>query len=298
VTSAVQTAAARPLAPAIGAAPRLSPDALWGTVLVLPYLAVFVLFVAYPVGYGLWLGSGVSNYVRLWNDPIFVRAVMNTLVFLLLAVNLKLFLALLLSGFFLQPYRWIRWLSLIFILPWAIPSLVTILSFRWMLNAEWGMINNLIFRLTTEDGPAWLNSPTLAFGAVILVHVWKYLPFWTLILLAGRMAIPQELYESATMDGANRWQLFRFVTLPGIGNLYITCTLLSTILTLGDFNSVYLLTGGGPNDTTHVLATLGIRYAFGLAEIGMGVATVIVALPLVIPLVIFMIRRLGREVER
>jgi multiple sugar transport system permease protein len=298
VTSAVQAdVASRPVAPA-SAGFRLSPEALWGTILVLPYLAVFVLFVAYPVAYGLWLGSGLSNYVRLWNDPIFVRAVMNTLAFLLIAVNLKLFLALLLSGFFLQPYRWIRWLSLLFILPWAIPSLVTILSFRWMLNAEFGMINNLIFRLTFEDGPAWLNSTGLAFGAVVVVHVWKYLPFWTLILLAGRMAIPTELYESATMDGASRWQLFRYVTLPGIGNLYVTCTLLSTILTLGDFNSVYLLTGGGPNDTTHVLATLGIRYAFGLAEIGMGVATVIVALPLVIPLVIFMIRRLGREVER
>ena len=275
----------------------MSPEALWGAMLVLPYLAVFVLFVAYPVAYGLWLGASPANYVRLWNDPIFVRAIVNTLVFLIIAVNLKLFLALLLSGFFLYPYSWVRWISFVFILPWAIPSLVTILSFRWMLNAEWGMINQLIFRLTLDDGPAWLNSPTLALSAVIVVHIWKYLPFWTLILLAGRMAIPAELYESAQIDGANRWQLFRFVTLPGIGNLYVTCTLLSTILSLGDFNSVYLLTGGGPNDTTHVLSTLGIRYAFGLAETGMGVATVIVALPLVIPLVIVMIRRFGRAVE-
>ena len=298
MTSAVETrAAGPPLAPA-PAGLRLSPEAFWGTILVLPYLAVFILFVAYPVGYGFWIGSAPSNYTRLWNDPIFVRTVTNTLAFLLIAVNLKLFLALLLSGFFLHPYRWIRWLSFVFILPWAIPSLVTILSFRWMLNGEFGMINNIIFRLTFEDGPAWLTSPTLAFGAVVVVHVWKYLPFWTLILLAGRMAIPTELYESAMMDGASRWQLFRHVTLPGIGNLYITCTLLSTILTLGDFNSVYLLTGGGPNDTTHVLATLGIRYAFGLAEVSMGVATVIVALPLVVPLVIFMIRRLGREVQQ
>jgi multiple sugar transport system permease protein len=284
--------------PAISAAREpMSPEALWGAVLVLPYLTVFVLFVAYPVTYGLWLGASPANYVRLWNDPIFVRAVVNTLVFLIIAVNLKLFLALLLSGFFLHPYAWVRWVSFIFILPWAIPSLVTILSFRWMLNAEWGMINQLIFRLTFDDGPAWLNSSTLAMSSVIVVHVWKYLPFWTLILLAGRMAIPAELYESAQIDGANRWQLFRFVTLPGIGNLYVTCTLLSTILSLGDFNSVYLLTGGGPNDTTHVLSTLGIRYAFGLAETSMGVATVIVALPLVIPLVIIMIRRFGREVE-
>ena len=295
--SAVQHEVARRAVVGVVRGPRVSPEALWGTVLVLPYLAIFALFVAYPVAYGLWLGSSPANYLRLWNDPIFIRTVVNTLLFLLIAVNVKLFLALLLSGFFTHPDRWVRWLSFIFILPWAIPSIVTILSFRWMLNAEWGMINNLVFRLTGDDGPLWLNSPTLALGAVIVVHIWKYLPFWTLIMLAGRLAIPQDLYEAAAVDGANAFQRFLHVTVPSLRNLYITSTLLSMILTLGDFNSVYLLTGGGPNDTTHVLATLGIRYAFGLAEVNMGVATVVVALPLVIPMVIYMIHRLRRDRE-
>ncbi|MEE8515550.1 MAG: sugar ABC transporter permease, partial [Alphaproteobacteria bacterium] len=131
-------------------------------------------------------------------------------------------------------------------------------------------------------------------GSVFAVHIWKYLPFWTLILLAARMAVPRDLYETAELDGATAFQKFRYVTFPHIRNVYITSTLLSTIFTLGDFNSVYLLTGGGPVDATHVLATLGIRYAFDLGEIGLGVATVITALPVMVPLVILLIRRLGR----
>jgi multiple sugar transport system permease protein len=139
--------------------------------------------------------------------------------------------------------------------------------------------------------------PHLALGSVITVHIWKYLPFWTLILLAGRMAISRDLYEAARIDGASRTQQFLYVTWPQIRNLYLTSTLLSTIWSLGDFNSVYLLTGGGPNDTTHVLATLGIRYAFRLFQLDMGVATVITALPILVPLVILLVRRLGRRTE-
>jgi multiple sugar transport system permease protein len=132
---------------------------------------------------------------------------------------------------------------------------------------------------------------------VITVHIWKYLPFWTLILLAGRMAIPHDLYEAARIDGASRMQMFMYVTWPQLRNLYITSTLLSTIWSLGDFNSVYLLTTGGPNELTHVLATLGIRYAFRLMQLDMGVATVMTALPILIPLVILLLRRLGQRVQ-
>ena len=128
---------------------------------------------------------------------------------------------------------------------------------------------------------------------MIATHIWKYLPFWTLILLAGRMAIPTDLYEAATIDGATPLQKFGYVTWPNLNNLYITSTLLSTIWSLGDFNSVYLLTGGGPAEKTHVLATLGIRYAFNLQEIGVGMATVMTALPVLIPLLIVLVAASG-----
>lgn len=290
MTSATATA------PAIGGQAGTKTAAswqLWGAILVAPYVLVFVLFVIYPVVYAFWLAHDPQSYVRLVNDPIFVRTVINTLVFLAVAINLKMALALLLSGFFLVPRWWIRGLMVLFILPWAVPSIPTILSVRFMLNPEWGVINQTIFKLTFEDGPNWLNDPSLALFFAILVHIWKSLPFWTLILMSGRMAIPTDLYEAASVDGASKLQQFRFVTWPSISQLYLTCALLSTIWTLGDFNSVYLLTGGGPADLTHVLATLGIRY-LRLAEVDLSMATIVTALPLILPLVYFMMKRLSK----
>ena len=272
---------------------RMSAWQVWGIVMIAPYILVFLAFVLYPVAYGLWTARHPQSYVHLWEDPIFARSVVNTLVFLLVGVNIKMFVALMLSGFFVQTRPWIRWLSLLFILPWAVPSIPTILSFRFMLNPEWGVINQLIFKFTADDGPNWLNDPTLALTLAILVHIWKSLPFWTLILIAGRLAIPGELYEAALVDGASNPQKFRHITWPSMQNLYLTCVILSMIWTLGDFNSVYLLTGGGPADLTHVLATLGIRY-LRLDQVDLSMAAIVCAMPLVLPLVYFMMKRLSR----
>jgi multiple sugar transport system permease protein len=275
-------------------APRaLSRWEFWGRMLVLPYVLVFVVFVLYPVCYGLWLARDPGNYVKLAEDPIFFRTAVNTLLFLFIGVNLKMAVALGLSGFFVQTRWWIKALSLLFILPWAVPSIPTILSVRFMLNPEWGVINSTIFRMTGLDGPNWLNDPTLALSFSVLMHIWKSLPFWTLILLAGRLAIPSEQYEAASVDGATRWQKFCFITWPSMKGLYFTSTILSLIWTLGDFNSVYLLTGGGPADLTHVLATLGIRY-LRLDQINLAMASIVVALPFVLPLVFVMMKRLGK----
>jgi multiple sugar transport system permease protein len=219
--------------------------------------------------------------------------VANTAAFLLVGINVKMVIALFLSGFFVHPQRWIRWLSMLFIIPWAVPSIPTILSVRFMLNPEWGVINTTIFRLTGQDGPNWLNDPTLALSFSMLMHVWKSLPFWTLILVAGRLAIPGEQYEAASVDGATALQKFRFITWPAMRSLYLTSTILSMIWTLGDFNSVYLLTGGGPADLTHVLATLGIRY-LRLDQVDLAMASIVVSLPLVLPLVYFMMKRLSK----
>src|SRR5882762_3971391 len=235
---------------------RLTAPQIWGFVLLAPYVLVFLAFVLYPVGYGLWLARHPASYVDLWNDPIFARSAVNTLFFLLVGINLKMVVALFLSGFFIQSRSWIKWLSVLFILPWAVPSIPTILSVRFMLNPEWGVINQLIFRFTGDDGPNCL-------------------------------------YEAAEVDGASWWQKFRFITWPSVMTLYLTCTLLSMIWTLGDFNSVYLLTGGGPADLTHVLATLGIRY-LRLDQLDLSMAAIVCALPLVLPLVYFMMKRLSR----
>lgn len=271
----------------------LSQWEFWGRIFVIPYILVFVILVLFPVGYGLWLARNPESYVKLFADPIFFRTVINTLIFLIVAINLKMVVALLLSGFFVRTNWWIKILSVIFILPWAVPSIPTILSVRFMLNPEWGVINQTIFKLTGLDGPNWLNDPTLALMFSMLMHIWKSLPFWTLIFVAGRMSIPAEHYEAASVDGASSLQKFRFITWPSMKTLYVTSLLLSMIWTLGDFNSVYLLTGGGPADLTHVLATLGIRY-LRLDQLDVAMASIVVALPIVLPLVYFMMKRLSK----
>jgi multiple sugar transport system permease protein len=272
---------------------RLSPSLVWGIVLLAPYVLVFAAFVVYPIGYGLGRARQPASYVALFNDPIFARAAVNTLIFLVVGINIKMLIALFLSGFFVEQRSWIKWLSVLFILPWAVPSIPTILSVRFMLNPEWGMVNQIIFKLTGDDGPNWLNDPAVALSMAIGVHIWKSLPFWTLILMTGRLAISHDLYEAADVDGASWWQKFRFITWPSMLTLYITCTLLSMIWTLGDFNSVYLLTGGGPADLTHVLATLGIRY-LRLDQLSLAMASIVCALPFVLPLIYFMMKRLSR----
>ncbi len=290
-SATLQTGSALP--PARAGSRSLSQYEFWGRIFVVPYLLVFVILVLFPVGYGLWLARNPESYVKLFADPIFFRTVVNTLIFLIVAINLKMVIALFLSGFFVNTRWWIKILAVLFILPWAVPSIPTILSVRFMLNPEWGVINQTIYKLTRIDGPNWLNDPTLALCFSMLMHIWKSLPFWTLILVAGRMAIPAEQYEAAAVDGATTWQKFRFITWPSMRTLFVTSLILSMIWTLGDFNSVYLLTGGGPADLTHVLATLGIRY-LRLDQLDVAMASIVVALPLVLPLVYFMMKRLSK----
>jgi multiple sugar transport system permease protein len=264
----------------------------WALAFVVPYLGVFLAFVVYPALYGLWLGSEPSLYSELFSDPIYQSTVVNTLLFIGIGVNLKMFIALLLSGFFMRPGWWVKALLMIFILPWAVPALPSFISIHWMLNGEWGLLNNLLYAMFHIDGPSWLNERWTALGSVIVSHIWKWTPFWTVILLAGRMAIPTEINDAAKVDGATGVRNFIYVSFPLLANLYLICTLLSTIFTLGDFNEVYFITGGGPANLTHVLATLGVRDAFDLAQPRLGVAAVMSALPLMIPLVIILMRKL------
>ncbi len=274
-----------------------SLEVTWGLIFLIPYIVVFALFVIYPIGYGVYLGADPAGYRHVFNDPIYYRTAVNTVVFLLLAVNLKMVLALALSGFFAMPHWWVRVLGVLFLLPWVIPHVPSIMSIRWMLNSEWGMINNILWDMFGVIGPAWLVDVKLAFGGVIAVHIWKYLPFWTMIFVTGRMAIAPAYYEAAAIDGAGGFAMFRYITWPMLRNLFITSMLLSIIWSLGDFNSVYLLTGGGPIDRTNTFATLGIRYSFQQGNFEAGVATVITALPFLVPLVVILIKRLNARVD-
>jgi multiple sugar transport system permease protein len=267
-------------------------ELVWALAFIVPYAAVFVGFVVSPIGYALWMAGRPSLYAELVSDPLYLRTVVNTLVFAGVGVNVTMFLALLLSGFFLRRRWWIKPLLAVFVLPWLIAAAQACVSFHWMLIGELGLVDRILSELFGIDGPVWFNNRWLAAGSNIAVHTWKWLPFWTVIFLAARMTIPRDLYDAATVDGATGVRRFIHVTFPLMANLYLICTLLATLWALGDFTTVYLVSGGSPAHSSEVLATLGFRYAFAIARPELGVAAVLSALPVLIPIVIVMIRRL------
>ena len=265
---------------------------VWAIAFALPYIAVFFAFVLYPIVYGIWLGAQPELYSQLFADPRYLTAVVNTLLYVGIGVNVKMFLAFLLSGFFMRKRWWVKALLVVFILPWATPALPAYMSIHWFVNGQWGMLNNILYYLFGVDGPVYLNDRWMGLACNIGAYIWKNLPFWTIILLAGRMAIPQELYEAAAVDGATGMRRFVHVTYPLMANLYLVCILLDTVFALGDFNATFFVSGGGPAMSTEVLATLGIRYAFTVALPRLGVACVMSALPVLIPLVFILMRKL------
>ncbi len=270
----------------------------WAIAFVVPYAAVFCAFVVYPIAYGLWMAGDPSLYGELIADPLYARTVINTVLFVGFGVNVKMFLALLLSGFFMRRRWWIRALLPIYILPWALPAIPAFVSFHWMLIGEEGLIDGLLSALFGIPGPLWFHDRLLALGANIVAYIWKWMPFWTLTFFAARTAIPQEIYEAADVDGASGCRRFVHVIFPLLGNLYLVCTLLSTVWTIGDFTTVYLVSEGAPSYSTDVLATLGIHYAFDAARPSLGVAAVLSALPVLIPAVLVLMRALHtREVQ-
>ena len=252
----------------------------------------FFALVVYPIGYALWMASKPSLYADLISGPLYLPTVVNTLLFVGLGVNVKMFLALLLSGFFLRPRRWIRALLAVYVLPWALAAAQACISFHWMLIGEQGLVDGVLSALFGIEGPNWFNNRWLGLGSDIVAYIWKWMPFWTVIFLAARMRIPRDIYDAAEVDGATGSRRFVHVTFPLLANLYLICTLLSTLWTLGDFTSVYLVSGGGPASSTEVLATLGFHYAFDAAKPALGVAAVMSAVPVLIPIVIVLMRRL------
>ena len=267
-------------------------DFKWAIAFVVPYGAVFVAFVVYPFGYALWMASTPSLYADLIADPLYLRTVVNTLLFVGLGVNVKMFLALLLSGFFLRPRWWIKALLVVYILPWLIAAAQAGISFHWMLIDQRGLVDGLLSALFGIDGPLWFSDRWLAVGSNVIAYTWKWMPFWTVIFLAGRMMIPHDIYDAAEVDGATGVRRFVHITVPLLANLYLICTLLSALWTLGDFTTVYLVSGGAPALSSEVLATLGFHYAFDAAKPELGVAAVMSALPVLIPIAIVLMRKI------
>ena len=159
-------------------------------------------FVVYPYGYALWMAAKPSLYADLISDAVYLPTVVNTLLFVGLGVNVKMFLALLLSGFFMRPRWWIRALLAVYVLPWLLAATQACISFHWMLIGEQGLVDGLISALFGINGPIWFNNRWLGLGSNIIAYIWKWMPFWTVIFIAARMTIARDIHDAAEVGGA------------------------------------------------------------------------------------------------
>lgn len=227
---------------------------------------------------GPWIG--LQNYIDLLHDRDFWYSLGITVKFTLLAEIFKPFLgvvaALLIHN--LKRYRTLA--SAAILLPWIVPSIVQALIWRAMYDPIFGGFNYVLLQLhLTTRGVAWLGDPSTALYGVVLVNIWAGIPFFTITNLAGLKSIDPDLYDAASVDGANAWHRFRYITLPGIQYTLVVSTLLSTIWTMNNYGTIYLLTAGGPLDSTRVIGILTYERGFASLDFGSGVAISLIMLP-------------------
>jgi ABC-type sugar transport system permease subunit len=286
----------------LGTARRLSArtrEALEGVGLLAPTIAILIGLVLYPFIYAIWLaltdksvGSagqfvGLRNFAYVIAWPQFSAAVVNTAIFTVCAVAIKLVLGMAVALVLNQRIRGRNFFRAFLLLPWVMPAFVVYLVWRWLYDPLSGLINYALIDLGLIASPiAFLSDRSTAMTSVIIAHAWRNFPFYAISFLAGMQTISQELYDSAQVDGASRVQQFRYITLPGLYHIIGVVLLLTTIQTANAFEPVYLLTGGGPSDATMVYTML--VYVMGMVNLRLGEAAAVATLflPLLVGLVV------------
>jgi multiple sugar transport system permease protein len=241
---------------------------------------------------------GFANYLSLFSDSTFWSAMSFTFVYVFAAIVLKLFFGYIMAAMLNQPIVGRGFFRALLFLPWALPTLTSVLAWRWMLGDIGGVVNYALMQLHLIPRPVgWLGQPALAQVSVVMVNIWRGTPFFGISILAALQSISPELYEVARIDGANaRQRLFR-ITLPSISNVIILVTLISTIWTLGDFAIIWIMTRGGPANTTQVFSTLSYVVTFQNLELSRGIAIALAIVPVSIVLMIVAIRFLFGKKE-
>ncbi len=282
---------------------------VFGYGLILPALLLIVCLVAYPFGMAIyfslsdyWVGSpgtfiGLQNFRDILGNEIFRQTVWNSFVFTSIAVGFKTVLGLWLAMLLFRSFRFKRVIRGAVLLPWVIPTALSTLAWWWMFDSLYSVVNWTAIGLGIIDapGPNWLGQKYHAMAAVIAVNVWRGLPFFAVIVLAGLVSIPREYYEAAEVDGAGSWGRFRNVTLPLLRPVLAVVVLFSTIFTFADFNIVQVLTRGGPVNTTHLFATLAYQFGLTGGNLGQGAAVSLFLFPMLAAVVFFQLRYIRRD---
>ena len=301
----------------------LEDEAVLGYVLMAPALLLILIFVAYPFGLGVWMSMtdklvgapgefvGLDNYRKLLASDIFHTAAWNTVFFTTVATIAKAALGMWLAVLLNRKFRLANVTRAVVLLPFIVPTVLSTLAWLWMFDATFSVFNWTlrwmwqleinVFGLVLKEnwgffrGPLWLGDPGWAMFSIIAVNVWRGVPFFAISFLAGLQTIPPELYEAADIDGSNGWQKFWHVTLPLIKPVAVVVVVFSIVVTFADFQLVYILTRGGPNNETHLLATFAYQLSMASGNIGQGAAVALFMLPILFFVIVFQLWYLRRE---
>jgi multiple sugar transport system permease protein len=285
----------------------LENERLLAAALLAPAILLLGLFIAYPFVMGVWLsltdatvGSlgefvGLRNFVKAWNDSIFRTAFYNTFFYTFFATIFKLALGMWLALLLNRHFRAKRIVRAAMLLPFIVPTVLSTFSWRWMFDPTFSVLNWTLYQagVITTKLP-FLSDGTWAMWAAIVVNTWRGMPFFAITLLAGLQTISPDLHEAASLDGANSWRRFWNVTWPLLKPVTIVVVVFSVIQTFADFQLIYVLTGGGPANSTHLLATYAYQIGVATGLLGEGAAVSLFMFPVLFVVVWIQLRYLRR----
>lgn len=283
-------------------------EPVFGYVLILPAMVLLTGLVAYPfltaINLSLsdrFIGSkgsfvGLGNFINLFKSSIFRQTFQNSILFTVSAVAVKTVLGISLALLLNKKVRFKKFFRGAILLPWVIPTALSTLAWWWMFDSLYSVVNwSLVHLGICKEGLGWLSNPYLAMCVVVVVNIWRGLPFYAICILAGLVSIPEDLYEAAKTDGAGAWSRFSHITLPMIRPVLAVVILFSTIFTLSDFNIVWILTRGGPMNMTHLFATLTYNVGIAGGKLGEGAAVSLFLFPFLLIVVYLQLRMAKKE---
>ena len=270
----------------------LEREAVFSWLMLAPGVLFLLAFVAYPFAYGIVLSLqqravaqegvfvGLDNFAANLRDPVFWQVARNTFLFTGVATVLKLVGGVAIALVMNQQFRLKNFIRAALLLPWVVPTVLSTIAWMWIFDPTFSVINWLLVHGgLTQTGPSWIGDPSLAMVMVIIANTWRGLPFYAVTTLAALQTVPQELHEAAAIDGATAASRLRYVTLPLLKPVLIITTMFSVIFTFSDFQLVYVLTGGGPANGTHLFATYAFNIALGAGQLGQGASIALSMFP-------------------
>ncbi len=271
-----------------------------GALFMLPAALLLLVFLTYPLGLGVWLGFtdakigrpgefvGLDNYIFLWGDEVTRLALFNTLFYTTVASIIKFVLGLWLAVLLNKHLRFTTFLRSVILLPFIVPTALSAIAFWWIYDSQFSVISWILHRMGLIDRYIdFLGDPWMARWSTIAANVWRGIPFVAISLLAGLQTISPSLYEAAAIDGATGWQRFRHITLPLLTPIIAVVMTFSVLFTFTDFQLIYVLTRGGPLNSTHLMATLSFQRAISGGAMGEGAAIAIAMVPFLLAAILF-----------